>query len=95
LAERRAGWEQRQASVRLYDQQATLPVLKAERPALAGVPSPVVQQGAVRIDRAFQACFRRVREGAEQPGSPRCRGTGRDERSPCPQVPVGCNVVGP
>jgi putative transposase len=29
LAERRDAWEQRQESLRLYDQQATLPALKA------------------------------------------------------------------
>src|SRR5262249_45230551 len=41
LAHRREAWEQRQESVGLYDQHATLPALKAERPSLAGVPSPV------------------------------------------------------
>ncbi|HLZ22602.1 MAG TPA: helix-turn-helix domain-containing protein, partial [Ktedonobacterales bacterium] len=49
LAERRDAWEQRQESVRLYDQHATLPALKAERPALAGVQSQVLQNVAVRI----------------------------------------------
>ncbi len=39
LAARRDAWEQRQESLRLYDQQATLPPLKAERPALAALPS--------------------------------------------------------
>jgi len=50
LAERRAAWEQRQASVRRYDQHATLPALKAERPSVAVGQSPVVQHVAVRID---------------------------------------------
>src|SRR5262252_48522 len=77
LAERRDAWEQRQESVRLYDQHATLPALKAERPNLAGVQSQVLQNVAVRIDLAFQAFFRRVREGANEPGYPRFRGQGR------------------
>src|SRR5499427_8903276 len=77
LAQRRDAWEQRQESVRLYDQQATLPALKAERPSLAGVHSQVLQNVAVRIDLAFQAFFRRVREGANEPGYPRFRGQGR------------------
>jgi putative transposase len=34
LAQRRDAWEQRQESLRLYDQQATLPALKVNRPAL-------------------------------------------------------------
>jgi len=37
LAERRAAWEQRQESLRLYDPQAALPARKAERPTLTGV----------------------------------------------------------
>jgi putative transposase len=91
LAARRDAWEQRQASVRLYDQQATLPALKAARPAPAEVQSQVVQNVAVRIDLAFQAFFRRVR-AAEKPGYPRFRGTGRYASITYPQVPVGCKL---
>jgi putative transposase len=43
----------------------------------------------VRLDRAFHACFRRIRAGATDPGYPRLRGQGRDESLPFPQVPVG------
>jgi putative transposase len=91
LAERRDAWEQRQESVRLYDQQATLPALKATRPALAGVHSQVLQNVAVRLDLAFQAFFRRVRTG-ETPGYPRFRGRGRYDSVTFPQVPVGCRL---
>jgi putative transposase len=91
LAARRDAWEQRQESLRLYDQQATLPALKAERPALAGVQSQVVQNVAVRIDLDFQAFFRRVKAG-EKPGYPRFRGTGRYDSITFPQVPVGCRL---
>src|SRR5262249_3182916 len=92
LAERRDAWEQRQESVKLYDQHATLPSLKAERPRLAGVQSQVLQNVAVRIDLAFQAFFRRVRSGEENPGYPRFRGPGRYESLTFPQVPVGCRL---
>ena len=92
LAERREAWEQRQESVRLYDQHATLPALKAERSSLAGVQSQVLQNVAVRIDLAFQAFFRRVREGANEPGYPRFRGKGRYDSLTFPQVPVGCKL---
>jgi putative transposase len=91
LAERRDAWQQRQESVRLYDQQATLPALKAERPALASVHSQVLQNVAVRTDLAFQAFFRRCRAG-ETPGYPRFRGKGRYDSLTFPQVPVGCKV---
>jgi putative transposase len=94
LAARRDAWEQRQESLRLYDQQATLPLLKAARPALATVQSQVLQNVAVRIDLAFQAFFRRVRTGGtgETPGYPRFRGTGRYDSITYPQVPVGCKL---
>jgi putative transposase len=92
LAERRDAWEQRQESVRLYDQHATLPALKAERPTLAGVQSQVLQNVAVRIDLAFQAFFRRVKAGEDQPGYPRFRGKGRYDSFTFPQVPVGCKL---
>jgi putative transposase len=91
LAERREAWEARQASRRLYDQQATLPVLKAERSALASVHSQVLQNVAVRIDLAFQAFSRRVKAG-ETPGYPRFRGKGRYASITFPQVPVGCKM---
>jgi putative transposase len=89
LAILRDAWQERQESLRLYDQQATLPALKAERPALAGVHSQVLQNVAVRIDLAFQAFFRRCKAG-EEPGYPRFHGKGRYDSITFPQVPVGC-----
>jgi putative transposase len=91
LAERRDAWEQRQESVRLYDQHATLPALKAERPSLASVQSQVLQNVAVRIDLAFKAFFRRCAAG-ETPGYPRFRGKGHYDSITFPQVPVGCRL---
>jgi putative transposase len=89
LAERRDSWEQRQESVRLYDQHAELPALKAERPSLADVQSQVLQHVAVRFDLAFKAFFRRCKAG-EAPGYPRFRGKGRYDSITFPQMPVGC-----
>src|SRR5579872_748358 len=91
LAERRDAWEQRGESLRLYDQHAELPALKAERPSLAGVQSQVLQNVAVRIDLAFKAFFRRAKVG-EAPGHPRFRGQGRYDSLTFPQVPVGCKL---
>jgi putative transposase len=91
LAQRRDAWEQGGESVRLYDQHATLPALKAERPTLAGVQSQVVQNVAVRLDLAFKAFFRRCKAG-DVPGYPRFRGQGRYDSLTFPQVPVGCKL---
>jgi putative transposase len=93
LEARQRAWEERQESLRLFDQQAMLPVLKAERPSLARVQSQVLQNVAVRIDLAFKAFFRRCKAG-ETPGYPRFRGQGRYASFTFPQVPVGCHLDG-
>ena len=77
--------------MRLYDQQAILPGLKAGRPALAQVNAQVLQNVAVRIDLAFHAFFRRVKAG-ETPGYPRFRGKGRYASITYPQAPSGCKL---
>jgi putative transposase len=91
LAERKTAWDERQESLRLYDQQATLPALKAERQHLAEVNAQALQNVAVRIDLAFKAFFRRVRTG-ETPGYPRFRGRGRYTSITYPQAPSGCKL---
>jgi putative transposase len=92
LAERRDAREPRQESLRYSDQATGLPALTAERPSLSGVQSQVLQNVAVRIDLAFQAFFRRVKEGEPEPGYPRFRGKGRYDGITFPQVPVGCHL---
>ncbi len=92
LAERRDAWERRQESVRLYDQHATLPALKAERPPLASVQSQALQNVAARIDLAFQAFFRRVKASEQELGCPHFRGRGRYDSLTFPQMLVGCKL---
>src|SRR5579885_2770350 len=84
LAARRDAWEQRQETLRYYDQATRLPALKAERPALAEVNAQALQNVAVRIDLAFKAFFRRVKAG-EKPGYPRFKGSGRYDSFTFPQ----------
>src|SRR5262245_16211277 len=91
LAERRDAWEQRQETVRLYDQPATLPALKGERPSLAGSHSQVLQNVAGPLYLAFQPLLLRVRAG-EAPAYPCFRGRGRYDSIAFPQVPVGCRL---
>jgi hypothetical protein len=52
LAARKSAWKERQESLRLYDQQVTLPMLKVAWPTLAEVQSQVLQNVAARIDLA-------------------------------------------
>ena len=90
LAERKNAWEQEQKSLSLYEQQASLPTLKKQRPSLASVHSQVLQNVAVRIDLAFKAFFRRVKAG-EKPGYPRFRGKGRYDSFTFPQSGFSLN----
>jgi putative transposase len=93
LEARKTAWEERGESLRLYDQHATLPALKADRPSLATVHSQVLQNVGVRIDLAFKAFFRRVK-ASEEPGYPRFRGRDRYDSFCYPQAPSGCKLVG-
>jgi putative transposase len=90
LAERKQAWDERHETVNYYDQQNALPSLKAGvRPSLQEVHSQVLQDVARRLQRAFDAFFRRLKVG-ETPGYPRFRGPGRYDSLTFPQVPVGC-----
>ncbi|MHB8595651.1 MAG: RNA-guided endonuclease InsQ/TnpB family protein [Ktedonobacteraceae bacterium] len=84
LEKRKTAYEQTGKGLSCYQQQATYPALKQERPSLKGVHSQVLQNVAVRIDLAFQAFFRRCKAG-EKPGYPRFRGKDRYDSFTFPQ----------
>ena len=90
LAERKRAWEERHETVDYYEQEAEPPGLKTgERPSLGEVHSPVLQDVVLRLKKAFDAFFRRLKAG-EEPGYPRFRGQGRYDSLTFPQVPLGC-----
>jgi len=76
LAYRKEAWEQEQRNVSYYDSKARIPLLKVERPSLKSVHSQVLQNITERVELAFQAFFRRVKN-EEEPGYPRFKGKGR------------------
>jgi putative transposase len=59
-----------------YQQQAELPDLKVAFPAYWDIHSQVLQDVLTRLDKTYQAFFRRVKAG-EQPGFPRFQGRNR------------------
>jgi putative transposase len=69
IEERRQAWQKCGVSVGYYQQKAELPGLKAEMPEYTAVHSQVLQDVVQRVDRAFQAFFRRVKAG-ETPSYP-------------------------
>jgi len=94
LAERKRAYEERGASLRLYDTQALLPVWKLTKPELKLVHSQVLQNISVRVDLAFHAFFRRVKEGAAEVGFPRFKGFGRYDSLTYPQYGNGVRLEG-
>ena len=92
LAERKQAWEERQETIDYYDQKAELPRLKADvRPGLKEVHSQVVQDVALRLKKAMDAFFRRLKAG-ENPGYPRFRGKGRYDSLTYPQWENGVKL---
>jgi putative transposase len=84
LGLRKETYEQDGKGLSCYEQQATYPILKEQRPRLYTVHSQVLQNVAVRIDLAFKAFFRRCKAG-ENPGYPRFKGYGRYDSFTFPQ----------
>ncbi len=85
LEMRKTAYERDGISLTCFQQQYTFPVLKQERLTLNGVHSQVMQNVAVRVDLAFKAFFRRVREHTQDPGYPRFKGFGRYDSFSFPQ----------
>jgi len=76
VGERREAWRMRAVSVTYYQQKGELPGIKGAMPEYAEVHSQVLQDVVLRVDRAFQAFFRRLASG-EMPGYPRFHGRDR------------------
>lgn len=76
LEQRKVSYEELDVSLSKYQQLMFLPFLKEERPSLVHIHSQVLQNVVDRLDKAFQAFFRRSKAG-EKPGFPRFRGIHR------------------
>ncbi len=72
LSERRDAYRLWGKSISYRDQQNQLPEIKEIRPDVAEIHSQVLQDVLRRLDKAFQAFFRRVKKG-EKAGFPRFR----------------------
>src|SRR5690242_17409396 len=85
IDERREAWRMRGVSVSYYQQKAELPGIKEAMPEYAEVNSQVLQDVVLRVERAFQAFFRRIQAG-DTPGYPRFHGRDRYNSFTYPQV---------
>lgn len=93
LAERKQAWEQAQRSVSYGDQSGQLKHLRTTNPFLAATNFSSCQATLRRLDKAFQAFFRRVKTG-ETPGYPRFKGRNRFATVEFPSYGDGCRFDG-
>lgn len=84
LEERIVAYKKAKVTRSYYDQANTLGEIKAALPEYQGVYSQVLQDVLKRVDKAYQAFFRRVKAG-EKPGFPRYQGRGRYNSLTYPQ----------
>jgi putative transposase len=76
LEQRITAWQRCQVSVSRYAQEAELKAIRAEVPEYAAIHSHILQDVLARLDKTYQAFFRRVQRG-EQAGFPRFKSSSR------------------
>jgi putative transposase len=76
LEQRITAWQRCHVSVSRYQQEAELKVVRAEFAEYAAIHSHVLQDVLARLDKTYQAFFRRVQRG-ERAGFPRFKGRDR------------------
>jgi len=85
LQERREAYRMCKVSLGYNQQAAQLPEIKEIRPEYADIHSQVLQDTLRRVDKAFKAFFRRIKNG-EKPGYPRFQAYGRYDSFTYPQT---------
>ena len=70
MEQRITAWQRRRVSVSRYQQEAELKDIRAAMPEYAAIHSHVVQDALARLDKTYQAFFRRLQRG-EKAGFPR------------------------
>jgi len=76
LQERKEAWQRCGVSITVAQQSTQLPAIKEVRPEYRDINAQVLQDVLMRLDRAFQRFFARVKAG-ETPGYPRFQGVNR------------------
>jgi putative transposase len=76
LEQRITAYQRRRIAVSRYEQETELKAIRAEFPAYAAIHSHILQDVLARLDRTYQAFFRRRQRG-ERAGFPRFKGSNR------------------
>jgi putative transposase len=94
IGERREAYRMRGVAVTYYQQKAELPGIKEAMPEYREVHSQVLQDVVLRVERAYQAFFRRMKAGAggRTPDYPRFHGRDRFNSVTYPQYDNGARL---
>jgi putative transposase len=76
LEQRITAWQRRHVSISRYDQEAELKAIRADFPEYAAIHSHILQNALARLDKTYQAFFRRMERG-EKAGFPRFKAASR------------------
>src|SRR6266516_3959293 len=76
LSERKEAYRMAGKSISYYEQKRDLPEIKEIRPEYSDIHSQMLQDVLLRLKRAFDRFFERVKHG-EKPGYPRFQGRNR------------------
>ena len=87
-------WKQRGVTRTRYEQEAELKDLRAAMPEYVAIHSHVLQDVLARLDKTYQAFFRRIREGKATPGYPRFHGRNRFNSFTYKEVGNGARLEG-
>ena len=87
-------WKQRGVTRTRYEQEAELKDLRAAMPEYVAIHSHVLQDVLARLDKTYQAFFRRIREGKATPGYPRFHGHNRFNSFTYKEVGNGARLEG-
>ena len=63
LEQRITAWQRRHISVSRFEQEAELKAIRAEFPEYAAIHSHILQDVLARLDKTYQAFFRRIQRG--------------------------------
>jgi putative transposase len=91
LEQRMTAWQRCQVSVSRYDQEAELKAIRAEFPEYAAIHSHVLQDVLARLDKTYQAFFRRLQR-SERAGFPRFKGRDRFHSFTCKEYGNGARL---
>jgi putative transposase len=91
LEQRITAYQRRQVSVSRYEQEAELKVIRAAFPDYEAIHSHILQDVLTRLDKTYQAFFRRIERG-EKAGFPRFKPAARYTSFTCKEFGNGATL---